>query len=89
MSERPTGSYSRDPRVDRGISWALATFAGLSMCVAGYLFKDLSAAVGDLRGAVSDLKTEVAVLRVDRESIDRLDDEVKELRARVRVLEAK
>ncbi len=88
MTQRSTGTYVQDPRVDRAISWALMAFAAVSLAVGAYFFRDLSGSVKGLNAAVSNLRTEVAVMRVDRERIGELKMDLRELTARVRALEA-
>ena len=62
-----TSRYSSDPRIDRAMTWGLTAFAGISLAVGAWFFRDLSAQVSGLSEAVGGLRTEVAVLRVERE----------------------
>lgn len=87
MTTRPTGSFTKDPRLDRAISWGLTTFALVALAVCAYFFRDLTGTVKDLGLAVSGLKTEVAVMRADRKAIDELKSEQRSIRARIRTLE--
>ena len=88
-NDRPTGIYSasKDPRVDRAISWTLTAVAATSLAVGAYFFKALDNTVADLTATVSELRTEIAVARVERREILAVKDDLKELAARVSVLE--
>ena len=80
MADRATGSYAKDPRVDRAITWLLTTVA---IAAIGYL----TTTVKSLGDAVGELKTGVAVLRADSKEIVELKTEQISIRERLRALE--
>lgn len=57
------GNGSRDPRIDRGVSWALQTLMGVAIAVGGWWTRETGEKVDALRGQLGALSTEVAVLR--------------------------
>ncbi len=95
MAERSTGSYAKDPRIDRAITWSLTTTAGLLFALCAYFFNGVTDTMKALNKSVTGLATEVAVLKTERNatmtavtaSIDELKTEQRELRTRIRDLE--
>lgn len=83
------GSTQRfsDPRVEKAANWLLSSFAAVALAVGAWFFRDLSGTVRELSAAVYDLRTEVAVLRVDRETLAELKSDQRALRERIRALE--
>lgn len=73
----------KDPRVDRAISWALTTFAGLAFGVGAYFFAGLTSEVRAMRADMSTITTRVAIVEAAR-----YGDTIKDLELRVRALEA-
>lgn len=73
---------TRDPRLDRAISWALATAATLAFGVGAWQFQTLAGEIRVMRGEVSAVATRVAIVEAAG-----YGDAIKDLEARVRALE--
>jgi len=76
-----------DPRVDKVISWALMAFAGLALSVGAWFFNGLGTEIGKLREAVSELKTQVSVQAERDREIEKIREDSKAVKARIRDLE--
>lgn len=77
----------RDRRVDRALSFGLATVCSVALSVGAYFFKGLSAELRELNKAVAELRTEVRVQAERERRVEELAKNVETLGARVTRLE--
>lgn len=60
MSEK-AGSITKDPRLDRVVTWALALLVSLALSIGAWFFSMMTSEIRGLRGEISNLRVSVAL----------------------------